>query len=147
MLDGDSLKRKREEEAAAVIKWIRHRPQAACFNCGSTDHAIRDCKKPRNINRINKAKKSFSFKQERYHVDIEQRFAHLQPGETTDCLKSALGLRKGEIPFYFYRMRKLGYPPGWLEEAKVTDSGIALYVSDVSSFGFFYLYFKLPENI
>ncbi|KAL3316927.1 hypothetical protein Ciccas_004422 [Cichlidogyrus casuarinus] len=37
-------------------------------------------------------------------------------------LRDALGLRQNDIPLYIYKMRSLGYPPGWLKAArKVTD--------------------------
>lgn len=51
------------------------------------------------------------------------------PGQISDKLKDALGLRKNELPLHIYRMRLLGYPPAWLEEAKIQHSGLALYDS------------------
>ncbi|KAM7346139.1 zinc finger CCHC domain-containing protein 8 homolog [Cochliomyia hominivorax] len=126
LLDEEAAARKRqkEEEDAFKTKKIN-----ACFNCGETDHSIRDCTKPHNAKRIKNAKKA-CLKVERYHVDVEQRFAHLKPGSLSDKLREALGLRRGELPFFFYRMRVLGYPPGWLEDAKVEHSGINLFNSD-----------------
>lgn len=132
VLDDEALERKRKKEAEDAEKCARPKPASACFNCGDSGHAVRDCPKPRNNNRINKAKKLKQQQQERYHRDTDLRFAHLKPGQTSDALKSALGLRRGEIPFYFYRMRVMGYPPGWLEEAKVADSGLSLFIADVS---------------
>lgn len=137
LLDGEaaaSKKQKQEEKNMKVSK------SNNCFNCGESDHNIRDCPMPHNMRRIKMAKKNFS-KTERYHVDVEQRFAHLRPGVVSDKLREAMGLRKGELPFFFYRMRVLGYPPGWLEDAKVEHSGINLFNSDVSkkiydSFGY-----------
>lgn len=38
-----------------------------------------------------------------------------------------MGLRKNELPPYIYRMRALGYPPGWLEEAKVVYSNLDMF--------------------
>lgn len=126
-----------DEEAAAHKKLkqeqnaLKTKKSNSCFNCGETGHSIRDCPRPHNAKRIKNAKKA-CFKAERYHVDVEQRFAHLKPGCISDKLREALGLRKGELPFFFYRMRVLGYPPAWLEEAKVEHSGINLFNSDVS---------------
>ncbi|XP_019894224.1 zinc finger CCHC domain-containing protein 8 homolog [Musca domestica] len=126
-----------DEEAAATKKQKQEEKNMKasktnnCFNCGEADHNIRECPMPHNMKRIKAAKKNFS-KTERYHVDVEQRFAHLRPGNISDKLREAMGLRKGELPFFFYRMRVLGYPPGWLEDAKVEHSGINLFNSDGS---------------
>ena len=38
------------------------------------------------------------------------------------------GLRENQIPSYIYRMRELGYPPGWLKEAEVEHSNFALFL-------------------
>ncbi|XP_023296969.2 zinc finger CCHC domain-containing protein 8 homolog [Lucilia cuprina] len=126
LLDGEAAARKKQKEEEEVFKTKKTN---SCFNCGDTGHSIRDCTKPHNAKRIKNAKRA-CFKVERYHVDIEQRFAHLKPGCISDKLREALGLRRGELPFFFYRMRVLGYPPGWLEEAKVEHSGINLFNSD-----------------
>lgn len=41
-----------------------------------------------------------------------------------------MGLRKNELPPYIYRMRVLGYPPGWLEEAKFVYSNLDMFDAD-----------------
>lgn len=66
----------------------------------------------------------------RYHTDDEQKYAHLKPGEISGELKKALGLCPNELPPYIYRMRRCGYPPGWIEDAQVTHSNISLYDID-----------------
>lgn len=48
------------------------------------------------------------------------------PGMPSQKLREAMGLEDNQLPEYIYRMRVLGYPPGWLEEAKVRHSGINL---------------------
>ncbi|XP_065369727.1 zinc finger CCHC domain-containing protein 8 homolog [Calliphora vicina] len=126
LLDGEAAARKKQKEEEDVFK---PKKSNTCFNCGEADHSIRDCTKPHNANRIKNARRA-CYKTERYHVDIDQRFAHIKPGSISDKLKEAMGLRKGELPFFFYRMRVLGYPPGWLEDAKVEHSGINLFNSD-----------------
>jgi len=42
-------------------------------------------------------------------------------------LRDALGLKPNELPLHIYKMRKLGYPPGWLQEAKIAHSGVSVY--------------------
>lgn len=32
-----------------------------------------------------------------------------------------------KVPPFVYRMRELGYPPGWLKEAEDENSGLMLY--------------------
>lgn len=98
-----------------------------CFNCDG-EHSIRDCTEPKNFNKIRQNRSQFSSsKTERYHVDAEQRFGQFIPGQISKCLQKALGLSRSEIPTHVYRMRVLGYPPGWLEGAKVTESGLQLF--------------------
>lgn len=100
----------------------------SCFNCDG-DHNLRDCKKPRNHQKIN-ANRRAKGKNERYHVDLSQKYGHLRPGQVSSKLAKALGLKSKDLPMHVFRMRKLGYPPGWLEEAKVSHSGINLFGSD-----------------
>ncbi|KAH8402020.1 hypothetical protein KR009_009136 [Drosophila setifemur] len=130
VLDEETETRKRLK-AEAVNKCIRPKTQSSCFNCGETDHSLRECPKPRNNARIQRARKKISHRMERYHVDTEQRFGHIRPGRIGTKTRHALGYSRGELPFIFYRMRVLGYPPAWLEEAKVQSSGIALFNADV----------------
>lgn len=65
----------------------------------------------------------------RYHLDDEQRFAHFQPGRISHTLRKALGLSRRQLPRHIYNMRRLGYPPGWMQEAKISHSGISLFDS------------------
>lgn len=103
-----------------------------CWNCGG-DHNMRECKEPVNRENIARGKQMFHrTKTERYHLDAEQKFAHFLPGTISDNLREGLGLRKRELPLYIYKMRLYGYPPGWLEEAKVTRSGLTLFNAEVS---------------
>lgn len=105
------------------------RPKNVCFNCDG-DHQMRDCTQPRNAQKIRENRQNFgggAGRQERYHVDANQKFAHLEAGRVSDELRRALGLRAGDLPMHVYRMRVLGYPPGWLEAAKVSGSGLALF--------------------
>lgn len=42
-------------------------------------------------------------------------------------LLNALGIDSHTLPPLIYRMRQLGYPPGWLKEAEMENSGLMLY--------------------
>ncbi|VVD04414.1 unnamed protein product [Leptidea sinapis] len=70
----------------------------------------------------------------RYHVENEQKYGHLIPGRISGQLRSALGLKHNELPLHVYKMRLLGYPPGWLEEARISHSGITMFDSTVEAF-------------
>ncbi|NXK32662.1 ZCHC8 protein, partial [Piprites chloris] len=113
------------------------RPKPHCFNCGSEDHQMKDCPKPRNAARISEKRKEFleacgdtsnqNF-QQRYHVEeVEERFGKFKPGVISGVLQDALGVTDKSLPPFIYRMRQLGYPPGWLKEAEMEHSGLALY--------------------
>ncbi|XP_076160121.1 zinc finger CCHC domain-containing protein 8 homolog isoform X2 [Ptiloglossa arizonensis] len=104
-----------------------------CFNC-LENHSLRDCPQPHNQATIKKNKKNFkvkgNWKTVRYHLDDEKKFDHIIPGQLSNSLREALGLRDHELPRHIYRMRVLGYPPGWLEEACLQHSGLMLFNSD-----------------
>ncbi|NXT84534.1 ZCHC8 protein, partial [Zapornia atra] len=113
------------------------RPKPHCFNCGSEDHQMKDCPKPRNAARISEKRKEFleacgeasnqNF-QQRYHAEeVEERFGKFKPGVISGELQDALGVTDKSLPPFIYRMRQLGYPPGWLKEAEMEHSGLALY--------------------
>ncbi|XP_066055676.1 zinc finger CCHC domain-containing protein 8 isoform X1 [Chamaea fasciata] len=98
---------------------------------------MKDCPKPRNAARINEKRKEFleacgdssnqNF-QQRYHAEeVEERFGKFKPGVISGVLQDALGVTDKSLPPFIYRMRQLGYPPGWLKEAEMEHSGLALY--------------------
>lgn len=108
------------------------RPKPSCFNCGAGDHQLRDCPKPKDMARINEKRKEFSQtnnqSNQRYHAEeVEERFAKYKPGIVSQELLDALGVVTNTLPPFIYRMRELGYPPGWLKEAEMENSGLTLY--------------------
>ncbi|XP_032684036.1 zinc finger CCHC domain-containing protein 8 homolog [Odontomachus brunneus] len=108
-------------------------PKISCFNCEG-NHNLRDCQLPRNQANINKNRKDHAVKYMksgvRYHLNEEQKFSHIIPGQLSQKLRAALGLKDNELPKHIYRMRSLGYPPGWLEEVCLQPSGLSLFNSD-----------------
>ncbi|GAB5578999.1 zinc finger CCHC domain-containing protein 8 isoform X1 [Prionailurus iriomotensis] len=112
-------------------------PKPHCFNCGSEEHQMKDCPMPRNAARISEKRKAYldacsetnsqNF-QQRYHAEeVEERFGRFKPGVISEELQDALGVTDKSLPPFIYRMRQLGYPPGWLKEAELEGSGLALY--------------------
>ncbi|XP_059683511.1 zinc finger CCHC domain-containing protein 8 isoform X3 [Gavia stellata] len=98
---------------------------------------IKEAFSPRNAARISEKRKEFmeacgeasnqNF-QQRYHAEeVEERFGKFKPGVISGELKDALGVTDKSLPPFIYRMRQLGYPPGWLKEAEMEHSGLALY--------------------
>ncbi|XP_041856003.1 zinc finger CCHC domain-containing protein 8 isoform X2 [Melanotaenia boesemani] len=119
------------------------RPKSMCFNCGSISHQLRDCPKPKDMAAINERRKEFNQNNnqgmqsnQRYHADeVEERFAKYKPGVMSEELLAALGIDGNTLPPLIYRMRQLGYPPGWLKEAEMENSGLSLYDGNVSNDG------------
>ncbi|XP_036907879.1 zinc finger CCHC domain-containing protein 8 isoform X2 [Sturnira hondurensis] len=112
-------------------------PKPHCFNCGSEEHQMKDCPMPRNAARISEKRREYldacgeasgQGSQQRYHTDeVEERFGRFKPGVISEELQDALGVTDKSLPPFIYRMRQLGYPPGWLKEAELENSGLALY--------------------
>lgn len=48
----------------------------------------------------------------------------IKPGRISNELREALNLPENDIPIWIYRMRALGYPPGWLKKAIVDTNDI-----------------------
>ncbi|XP_030073402.1 zinc finger CCHC domain-containing protein 8 isoform X2 [Microcaecilia unicolor] len=127
-------------EGQDILQVKTKRPKANCFNCGSEEHQLRDCPQPRDLVRISGKRKEFmelcgeagnQNYQQRYHAEeVEERFGRFKPGIISEELQDALGLSENNLPPFIYRMRQLGYPPGWLKEAELENSGLALYDGD-----------------
>ncbi|XP_070572126.1 zinc finger CCHC domain-containing protein 8-like [Ptychodera flava] len=110
--------------------------KATCFNCGSEDHSLRECNKPRDLVRISQNRQLFmeqfgtSPRSNRYHKDGEElakKFPNVKPGFVSDALREALGIGKHQLPPYIYHMRLHGYPPGYLKDAEIESSGLTMY--------------------
>ncbi|KAK6638353.1 hypothetical protein RUM44_008782 [Polyplax serrata] len=117
-----------EDEEGAKL---RGPTKTTCFNC-LENHNLKDCDKEKDFRVISRNRQIFQnemkmSKVSRYHLDEAQRFSAIQPGSISKKLRNALSLRSDQQPSFIYRMRVLGYPPAWLEEAKVSHSGVAMY--------------------
>ena len=117
-----------EKESEEKRRSTTSTPKNACFNCDKASHSLRDCPEPRNMKKVNKARSEFGRKELRYHDDNDNEYGHLVPGEISDDLRAALGLTATQIPLHVYKMRMVGYPPAWIEEAKLFDSGLSMFV-------------------
>ncbi|XP_063973638.1 zinc finger CCHC domain-containing protein 8 homolog [Diachasmimorpha longicaudata] len=120
-------------KSAAEEEKDKAMPIRNCFNCLG-NHSLRDCPEPRNFAEICKNRSGFnsrnSSKSVRYHLDEDNKFDHFTPGVLSKELRHALGLSDNQLPRHIFKMRMLGYPPGWLEEARLQHSGINLYNSE-----------------
>lgn len=107
-------------------------PGMECFNCGGNHH-VSDCTKALDSARISRKRKEMarnaSSKKMRYfeHEMMSKRY---QPGKYSKELRNALNLHPQELPPFVYRMRVLGYPPGWLKDAEIETSGLQIFGLD-----------------
>lgn len=53
--------------------------------------------------------------------------SQIVPGRVSSQLREALGIRENQLPPFVYRMREYGYPIGWLLEARVAKSNLAVH--------------------
>jgi len=115
-LDSDRIRRSREQYQEQMAE-----------ACGYSD-----------LSQINGGYGSSIEPTSRYHEDsyqsslndqviIEERFRRFQPGIISYELRQALGIRENQLPIYIYNMRRCGYPPGWLREARVKKSGLQVF--------------------
>jgi len=107
---------------------------SSCFNCGGS-HNLAECKEEKDHRRIGRNRREFlnrngGMNTARYHVDDPQKFGHLAPGLPSKRLSEALGLRRDHLPAYIYKLREMGYPPGWLKHAEISHSGVNLYLEE-----------------
>ena len=130
-----------EDHALAESLRIK-RPRQECFNCLATNHKFQDCPIEKVEERINlhrsyftsqsmQAQEQANLYSNRYTQDQEAKENRgMMPGKISDQLKEALGLAPNMLPPYIYIMRELGYPVGWLIEAEVKSSKLAVHEGD-----------------
>lgn len=128
------------DEDLVKVEASKKKMLKCCFNCGSDGHAIKDCPAPRDPGAINKRKEEFNkmfgtgtprgpniriFEAGNGHT-LNKKFAAFKPGNISGELRKACGFGDNEIPLWVYQMRNHGYPPGWLDEAVVRESGVSV---------------------
>lgn len=125
-----------EDEAAANGPQPEGQPQQSfeCFNCGG-GHLLYDC--PEEIDSVRVAQKRREMARERdagpkkmRYFEYEMQARRFRPGKLSRELRNALDVEHSELPFFTYRMRILGYPPGWLQDAEIEESGLEIYGLD-----------------
>lgn len=126
------------EESADPNKILDIREASRCFNCGSYNHSLQDCPKPRDTVSISNARKEFQSKKNKRSVPhVHTRYFQSSPSGKYDGLKpgclaaetrEALGLGELDPPPWLHRMRQLGYPSGYLDpEDEDQPSGLKIY--------------------
>lgn len=113
---------------------IRVKQMRQCFNCGGEHHLI-ECTEPKDQNRIRENRQKFTnafaspARQKFQMEELDERFKHFKPGEISVELEEALGISlNSQLPPYIYKMRAMGYPPGWVKPAE--DDGLKMYGAD-----------------
>ncbi|KAL4581892.1 hypothetical protein LXL04_006426 [Taraxacum kok-saghyz] len=114
-----------------------------CFNCGSYNHALKECTKPRDNAAVNSARKQHKAKRNqssmsrnptRYYQDTPGgKFDGLRPGVIDSETRKLLGIGELDPPPWLNRMREIGYPPGYLDEEEEEDqpSGIEIFGDEI----------------
>ncbi|XP_067138329.1 zinc finger CCHC domain-containing protein 8-like [Centruroides vittatus] len=98
-----------------------------CFNCLG-NHFLDKCPEVLDRQRIAYNRKFFFGINNRYNLKGPmQQIKQFQPGAISKELRDALALKDDQLPQYIYKMRILGYPPGWLKEAEIYNSELAMY--------------------
>ncbi|KAL7668666.1 hypothetical protein ACOME3_009360 [Neoechinorhynchus agilis] len=116
---------------------ISRRTKINCFNCQQEGHIVPDCPFEHNELRIRQNRLKYRKTRQssleiprsyRYHglagAGRSRKFANIRPGEYSENLRRALGLRRYQLPPFIYRMRQIGYPSAWLKEI---ESGFSIH--------------------
>ncbi|GBM45992.1 Zinc finger CCHC domain-containing protein 8 [Araneus ventricosus] len=113
---------KREPEEENTVEKVQ---TMTCFNCLG-DHHMKDCPEKINRSKIAANRKDILMENSvRYHE--EEKKNSIRPGTISSDVRKALGLKDNQLPSYIYKMRVIGYPPGWMDDAKLETSGLSLY--------------------
>lgn len=109
------------------------KPKRTCFNCLG-DHNVQDCPEIRDQRKIAENRRTHMANRPpasvRYHELFSSKYSNFTPGQLSPELRHALGCQSHQQPETVYRMRLLGYPPGWLMEAREQTGELALFGGD-----------------
>ncbi|KAJ6999267.1 hypothetical protein NC653_010069 [Populus alba x Populus x berolinensis] len=111
---------------------------ARCYNCGSYNHSLKECPKPRDNAAVNNARKQHKFKRNQnsssrnptryYQSSSGGKYDGLKPGSLDTETRKLLGLGELDPPPWLNRMQELGYPPGYLDpDDEDQPSGITIF--------------------
>ncbi|XP_057993447.1 uncharacterized protein LOC110671573 isoform X2 [Hevea brasiliensis] len=114
---------------------------ARCFNCGSYNHSLKECPKPRDNAAVNNARKQHKSKRNQnsgprnsaryYQNSSGGKYDGLKPGALGAETRQLLGLGELDPPPWLNRMRELGYPPGYLDpDDEDQPSGITIFADE-----------------
>uniref|UniRef100_A0A7N0UHX3 CCHC-type domain-containing protein n=1 Tax=Kalanchoe fedtschenkoi TaxID=63787 RepID=A0A7N0UHX3_KALFE len=108
-----------------------------CFNCGSYNHSLKECPKPRDNAAVKNARKQHKTKRNqnpnsrnptRYYQNTPSgKYDGLRPGVLEAETRKLLGLGELDPPPWLDRMREIGYPPGYLDADEGEPSGLAIF--------------------
>lgn len=114
-------------KAQPVMETPEKSSRSSCFNCCGS-HNMAECPEPRDPRRIAQNRKAFQASAANSSRFFEEgKREAILPGLPSPALREALGLRPDQLPEYVYRLRELGYPPGWLKRAEIRQSGLGIY--------------------
>ncbi|XP_059670548.1 uncharacterized protein LOC132316065 [Cornus florida] len=114
-----------------------------CFNCGSYNHSMKECPKPRNNVAVNSARKQHKSRRNQsassrnptryYQSSPGGKYDGLRPGVLGAETRQLLGLGELDPPPWLNRMREIGYPPGYIDpEEEDKPSGITIFGEEES---------------
>ena len=91
-------------------------------------HNMAECKEPRDGKRIAANRKAFQSSAANSARFFEEgKKEGIKPGLPSSALREALNLKPDQVPEYIYKLRELGYPPGWKRVAEIRESGLGIY--------------------
>ncbi|XP_057503935.1 uncharacterized protein LOC130787564 isoform X2 [Actinidia eriantha] len=124
-----------------------------CFNCGSYNHSLKDCPKPRDNKAVNNARQQQKSRRNQiassrnptryYQNSSKGKYDGLKPGVLDAETQKLLGLGELDPPPWLNRMREIGYPPGYLGNCLIYLNNRKLYVFFFNLAVFFVLFVGL----